>query len=262
LHYIITHAIFFPPFLSTGPEGTPYANGCFLFDIGMADYPKKAPKVKFLTTGHGRVRFNPNLYNCGKVCLSLLGTWSGPGWQANQSTLLQVLVSIQGLILVPDPFYNEPGFETGRGKPDFVKRSDTYNKNIRKNTLQHGISDFLIQAVKSLQPEHPQQSDYPEYTSVVVKHFYERRDAIREQVDEWLAADVGLLSLAKSIRNNLDILEIMCAPPPPVPKGPPVIVTIDDPPPVAKVAKGPPVILTIDDPPPAVKGPPEVVTID
>lgn len=30
------------------------------------------------TTGGGKVRFNPNLYNNGKVCLSLLGTWSGP----------------------------------------------------------------------------------------------------------------------------------------------------------------------------------------
>ena len=29
------------------------------------------------TTGGGTVRFNPNLYNSGKVCLSLLGTWPG-----------------------------------------------------------------------------------------------------------------------------------------------------------------------------------------
>lgn len=34
-------------------------------------------------------------YNNGKVCLSLLGTWAGPSWQPGQSTLLQVLVSIQ-----------------------------------------------------------------------------------------------------------------------------------------------------------------------
>ena len=62
----------------TGPDDTPYANGCFLFDISMpGDYPKSNPKVQFLTTGGGRIRFNPNLYNCGKVCLSLLGTWAG-----------------------------------------------------------------------------------------------------------------------------------------------------------------------------------------
>lgn len=47
-------------------------------------------QVQFLTTGGGRVRFNPNLYDCGKVCLSLLGTWSGPSWEPGVSTLLQV----------------------------------------------------------------------------------------------------------------------------------------------------------------------------
>ena len=88
----------------TGPLQTPYAAGCFLFDVELDDYPNKAPKVKLLTTGGGKVRFNPNLYNCGKVCLSLLGTWSGPGWKPRKSTLLQVLVSIQGLIMVNGTF--------------------------------------------------------------------------------------------------------------------------------------------------------------
>lgn len=46
----------------------------------------------------------------GKVCLSLLGTWDGDrgeSWNMCTSTLLQVLVSIQSLILVPEPFFNE-----------------------------------------------------------------------------------------------------------------------------------------------------------
>lgn len=66
-------------------------------------------QVQFLTTGGGRVRFNPNLYNNGRVCLSLLNTWNRPGWDANTSTLLQLLVSIQGLVLVKDPYFNEVG---------------------------------------------------------------------------------------------------------------------------------------------------------
>ena len=41
---------------------------------------------------------DPNLYNCGKVCLSLLGTWEGEGWTPDKSTLTQVLVSIQGYV--------------------------------------------------------------------------------------------------------------------------------------------------------------------
>ena len=43
-------------------------------------------------------RLNPNLYEDGKVCVSLLGTWNGRGtetWTPN-SNLLQLLVSIQG----------------------------------------------------------------------------------------------------------------------------------------------------------------------
>ena len=84
----------------TGPDDTPYENGCFLFDVYLPpSYPMTPPTVKFLTTNYNRCRFNPNLYAEGKVCLSLLGTWSGPGWDPKESTLLQVLLSIQGCIL-------------------------------------------------------------------------------------------------------------------------------------------------------------------
>ena len=50
-------------------------------------------QVQFRTTGNGSVRFNPNLYQDGKVCLSLLGTWEGAQgeqWNHETSTILQV----------------------------------------------------------------------------------------------------------------------------------------------------------------------------
>ena len=81
--------------LITGPEETPYSGGCFVFDFFFpGKYPASPPQVNFRTTGNGSVRFNPNLYNCGKVCLSLLGTWEGAqGEQWNEtSTVLQVSV--------------------------------------------------------------------------------------------------------------------------------------------------------------------------
>lgn len=41
----------------TGPDETPYANGCFFFDVNLTgSYPKKAPAVQFLTTGGGKYR--------------------------------------------------------------------------------------------------------------------------------------------------------------------------------------------------------------
>ena len=44
----------------------------------------------------------------GKICISLLNTWDGPSWDPKTSTLMQVLVSIQALIFVDEPIFNEP----------------------------------------------------------------------------------------------------------------------------------------------------------
>lgn len=75
-----------------GAKDTPYAHGAFIFDVYFGDdYPNGPPKCNLETTGSGKVRFNPNLYSCGKVCLSLLGTWRGnasENWDPKISTLL------------------------------------------------------------------------------------------------------------------------------------------------------------------------------
>jgi len=46
------------------------------------------------------------------VCLSLLGTWHGTDesqkWHPDSANLWRVLVSIQGMILIGDPYFNEP----------------------------------------------------------------------------------------------------------------------------------------------------------
>lgn len=53
--------------LIVGPKGTPYENGLFEFDLFCpSTFPNSPPSMNFRTTGGGRVRFNPNLYNCGK----------------------------------------------------------------------------------------------------------------------------------------------------------------------------------------------------
>ena len=115
--------------LIVGPQGTPYANGCFEFDIYLpGDYPNKPPFVLLRTTGKGSVRFNPNLYNCGKVCLSLLGTWAGEKWNPEVSSLSQVINSILFLIFVEQPYFNEPGYQSSQGTPNGDRQSDLYNQ--------------------------------------------------------------------------------------------------------------------------------------
>lgn len=52
--------------LIIGPPGTPYANGCFLFDIFLPqDYNLTSPNVQSMTTNGGKYRYNPNLYADG-----------------------------------------------------------------------------------------------------------------------------------------------------------------------------------------------------
>lgn len=85
------------------------------------------------TTGIRSIRFNPNLYAEGKVCLSILNTWNGKPeekWNAKTSSLLQVLVSIQSLILVPDPYFNEPGYQSSKGTSSGDALSRAYNHNL------------------------------------------------------------------------------------------------------------------------------------
>ena len=66
--------------LIIGPSETPYFSGYYFFELNYpVDYPHSPPKVKYLTNGNN-VRFNPNLYKCGKVCISLLNTWRGEQW--------------------------------------------------------------------------------------------------------------------------------------------------------------------------------------
>tara|TARA_B110000967_G_C18867451_1_gene553450 strand:+ start:136 stop:1116 length:981 start_codon:yes stop_codon:yes gene_type:complete len=97
--------------MMVGPEGTPYYGGAYFFDINFPNtYPLQPPNVITITQGNG-TRFNPNLYTCGKVCLSMLNTWSGPGWTPC-NTIESVLLSIQAMVLIAEPLKNEPGYET------------------------------------------------------------------------------------------------------------------------------------------------------
>ncbi|VFV18744.1 ubiquitin-conjugating enzyme e2 z [Lynx pardinus] len=124
--------------LITGPFDTPYEGGFFLFVFRCPpDYPIHPPRVKLMTTGNNTVRFNPNFYRNGKVCLSILGTWTGPAWSPAQS-ISSVLISIQSL-MTENPYHNEPGFEQERHPGD----SKNYNECIRHETIRVAVCDMM-----------------------------------------------------------------------------------------------------------------------
>mmetsp|Transcript_31518 Transcript_31518/g.101201 ORF Transcript_31518/g.101201 Transcript_31518/m.101201 type:complete len:346 (-) Transcript_31518:329-1366(-) len=123
-----------------GPEDTPYRGLLFVFDVQLtADYPNEPPSVYYHARGV-KERLNPNLYENGKVCLSLLGTWSGPGWDPGHSTVLQILVSIQGLVLVDRPYYNEPGNEKHERTVEGEHLAHLYNESATLLAVRTTIS--------------------------------------------------------------------------------------------------------------------------
>ncbi|XP_012256631.2 baculoviral IAP repeat-containing protein 6 isoform X2 [Athalia rosae] len=163
--------------LITGPAETPYANGCFEFDVYFPpDYPNSPMLINLQTNGRRTVRFNPNLYNDGKVCLSVLNTWHGrpeEKWNAHTSSFLQVLVSIQSLILVSEPYFNEPGYERTRGTSSGAQSSQEYNANIYQATARWAMLDQI-------------RNPCPCFKEVIHTHFWIKRHEIVTQLEGWI----------------------------------------------------------------------------
>ena len=163
--------------LVMGASGTPYAHGAFEYDIySPVNYPNESPKMNLCTTGDGAVRFNPNLYHDGRICLSLLGTWRGTAtenWDPNISTILQVLMSIQAIVMSEGVFFNEPGFEGQIGKPEGEKKNEAYSNIVRYCNIKYA----MIRQIKN-----PPKG----FEAVIRRHFYIKKKEIMEEVHKWI----------------------------------------------------------------------------
>jgi len=160
--------------LVSGPVDTPYAYGLYLFDIVCGEsFPQTPPSVHIMTTGDGAVRFNPNLYSDGYVCLSIIGTWSGgpeESWDASRSTILQVLMSIQALVMDNEILAKEPSFE-------YYTATDpenlTYSYVVKYGNVRHAMLDMIKSPPKG-------------FEKIVRTHFNLNREKIIALVDSWL----------------------------------------------------------------------------
>ncbi|CAL4962090.1 unnamed protein product [Urochloa decumbens] len=164
-----------------GPAGTPYHDGLFFFDIYFpSQYPTKPPLVSYRSGG---LRLNPNLYECGKVCLSLLNTWAGDAcerWNPSNSTMLQVLVSIQALVLNAKPYFNEPAYAMSANTPFGKKLSMAYNEDV-----------FLL-SCRTMQ--YCLRNPPKQFEDFVVGHFYNYGGKILKGCKSYLdGAQVGCL---------------------------------------------------------------------
>lgn len=156
-----------------GPEDTPYFGGFYFFELNYPhDYPHSPPKAVYYTNGNN-VRFNPNLYKCGKVCISLLNTWAGDQWTSCQS-ITSVLLSLCTL-LCKDPLLNEPGINSSNR--DF----HAYNQIIDYANMDTAVCDIVCK----------KEGVYHDFFNVfypfVKEHFVKNYDKLLKQSQKLLA---------------------------------------------------------------------------
>jgi ubiquitin-protein ligase len=149
--------------LIVGPEETPYFGGFYFFEFCFPhNYPFAPPKVEFCTN-NGEVRFNPNLYTSGKVCISVLNTWNGEQWTSCQ-TISTILLSLSSL-LCKDPLLNEPGFS--KLHQDFAKYT---------SIIEYANIDTAVCAIVK---KHPRiyMPKFSMFDEIVLEHFLKNYDA-------------------------------------------------------------------------------------
>lgn len=90
----------------TGPRGTPYENGCFIFDIHLPiEYNNVAPMVSSMTTNGGKYRYNPNLYANGVSHPGICQSTTSPSIHL---TLFFYFPSIYLPLYLPSPLLTFP----------------------------------------------------------------------------------------------------------------------------------------------------------
>lgn len=204
-----------PSFLQaiiTGVIGTPYENGCFLFDIHCPNnYPDTNPAVTHTTPGAASVTanngpggFSPNLHKgTGKVCLSLLGTWSGQGWDKNKHSIYTVLSSIMwGILGAEHPYYNEPGHGGWEGTAPTTGHSSKvieYDSRVMVGTCRYAIAGMIKNPPKG-------------FEKVLRAHFKAKEAEIRETMKTWTKAcnstnKTQLQTAIKEVQAALDTLK-------------------------------------------------------
>lgn len=170
--------------LIIGPADTPYHDGNYMFELNYpTEYPYLPPKVTYCTNLNG-VRFNPNLYRNGKVCLSILNTWKGDQWTSCE-TIRSVLLALLG-VFTPIPLLNEPGVNSSD------ESVDIYTKLITYCNFEVAIGCVVTNKPKDAFPLANL------FCNEIEKHFRENREKIKERVRIYCSSQ----------ENNVQLLEM------------------------------------------------------
>lgn len=184
--------------LIIGVKETPYEGGFFVFDINFPDnYPLSPPTLKFETIDTN-IRFNPNLYREGKVCLSIINTFTGPQWTPCNS-LRSVLISLLAMVFNNYPLQNEPGHQN-----DPINTLEKYNSFIQYQTLNVNV----IRIIETY--EHHKNSVFHLYFLDIMKqHIVNKYDIYNRLIQQLLENDGKLIETEYAMKTVLDYSRLM-----------------------------------------------------
>ena len=168
--------------LIIGPKNTPYENGFYFFEFNFpSDYPHTPPTLKFLSNGDN-IRFNPNLYRTGKVCISILNTWTGEQWTSCQS-ISSILLTLC-TVLNENPLLNEPGVTK------YDPQIQTYNIIVGYKNVEVCILRMIENIKNNLKP-------YSLFKDQCLEHFEKNKENIINYIK-----NIENLAKESTYRNN------------------------------------------------------------
>ena len=159
-----------------GPKDSLYEGGFLFFNINFPkNYPFSPPDVTYVSRNN--IRIHPNIYvghgtgGYGKVCLSILGTWSGPKWTSIMD-ITTVLLTIQSL-LDNNPLHHEPGQEKNESEMNTL-----YNEVIKYDSINTLIIKNMV--------------DPPERFYIFIDNMKEEFDKYKQNIQDFLLKKKGV----------------------------------------------------------------------
>ena len=164
-----------------GPKDSLYEGGFMFFNIRFPkNYPYAPPDITYVSRSN--VRMHPNIYvrngtdGFGKVCLSILGTWSGPKWTSIMD-ISTVLLVIQSL-LDNNPLHHEPGQENNN-----TKQNENYNEVIKYECINTLVIKNIIDPMESFHMFHEQMiKEFNNYNESISKFIESHKDTVKRNI--------------------------------------------------------------------------------
>jgi ubiquitin-protein ligase len=152
-----------------GTSDTVYEDGMYFYKfVFPSSYPFEPPTGTFLNWQNASVRIHPNMYVNGKLCLSILGTWSGPSW-TSAMTLTTIIITIQS-IMTDNPLVNEPSFDLTNKTPTRIQRPAQLYTDFANVVRYCNYRDYIYKTIHSEDNEyHPL---YVQHFSKFIKEYY------------------------------------------------------------------------------------------